>query len=210
MQENNEVEETPVVNGDLQDATVSGTDDRVRRGRKRALRLAGLALAILITVVVYLLRDRLRDAASYGYVGLFLISILGNATIVLPVPTLITAFLGGGIYNPVLVGIISAAGATLGELTGYLAGMGGQAIIENREIYDRFSRLMQRYGLVALFILAAIPNPFFDVAGIVAGMSRMRLHTFLLVTWAGKILKFVLIAYLGAGSLELLDGLGGS
>jgi uncharacterized membrane protein YdjX (TVP38/TMEM64 family) len=181
------------------------------RARGRALRIAGLFLAVAITVTVYLLRDRLSDATNYGYLGLFLISVLGNATIVLPVPTLVTAFLGGGIYSPVIVGIISAAGATIGELTGYVAGLGGQAIIENQDIYDRFDRWMDRYGLLALFVLAAIPNPFFDVAGIIAGMSRMRVATFMLVTWAGKIVKFVLIAYLGAGSVGLLDSLfGGS
>lgn len=171
----------------------------------RLLRLGGLVLALAITVVVYLLRDRLRDAAGYGYAGLFLISILGNATIVLPVPTLLTAFLGGGVYNPVLVGVISAAGATIGELTGYLAGLGGKAMIENQEIYARFDRWMERYGLWALLVLAAIPNPFFDVAGIIAGISKMRVSTFMLVTWAGKIIKFVLIAYLGAGSMGWLE-----
>ena len=181
--------------------------DRHQRSRNRILRLAGLLFAIAITVAVYLLRDRLKDAASYGYVGLFLISVLGNATIILPVPTLVTAFLGGGVYNPLLVGIISAAGATIGELTGYLAGMGGQAIVENREVYDRFSHWMERYGLFALFILAAIPNPFFDVAGIIAGMSHVRVTTFLVVTWGGKIVKFVIIALLGASSIGLLESL---
>ncbi len=159
--------------------------------------------------IVYLLRDRLQDAAGYGYPGLFLISILGNATIVLPVPTLLTAFLGGAIYHPVLVGVISAAGATIGELTGYLAGLGGQAIVENRALHDRFQGWMNRYGLIALFVLAAIPNPFFDIAGIIAGMSRMKVHTFMLLTWAGKIVKLVIVALLGAGSVDLLDRLQG-
>jgi uncharacterized membrane protein YdjX (TVP38/TMEM64 family) len=178
-----------------------------RKLRQRVLRVAGLILAVAITVTIYLLRDRLQAVAGYGYVGLFFISILGNATIILPVPTLLAAFLGGGIFNPILVGVISAAGATIGELTGYLAGFGGQAIVENRGMYERFQRWMQRYGLVALFVLAAIPNPFFDVAGIIAGMMRMRVATFMVVTWAGKIVKFVLIAYLGAGSIELLERL---
>ncbi len=180
------------------------------RGKNRLLRLFGLVLAVGITVVVYLLRDRLQDVASYGYLGLFLISVLGNATLILPVPTLLAAFLGGSVFNPVLVGIISAGGATIGEMTGYLAGVGGQVIVENRAIYVRFSHWMSRYGLLALFVLAAVPNPFFDIAGIIAGMSRMRVSTFLLVTGAGKIVKFVLFAYLGAGSIGILEGWLGS
>lgn len=173
--------------------------------RQRVLRIAGLILAIAITITVYLLRDRLQDVAGYGYLGLFIISILGYATIILPVPTLLAAYLGGGILNPVLVGVISAAGASIGELTGYLAGYGGQAIVENRELYERFQGWMQRYGVFALFVLAAVPNPFFDIAGIIAGMTRMKVWTFMIVVWAGNIVKFMLFAYLGAGSVELLD-----
>jgi len=174
-------------------------------GKRQLLRVAGLILAVAITIVVYLLRDRLQDAKEYGYAGLFLISIIGNATIVLPVPTMMAAFVGGGVLNPILVGVISAAGATIGELTGYLAGIGGQVIIENRDIHERFERWMDRYGLFALFLLAAVPNPFFDVAGIIAGMSGIPVTTYMMVVWAGKIVKFILIAYLGAGSMGLLD-----
>ncbi|MCJ7739676.1 MAG: VTT domain-containing protein [Anaerolineae bacterium] len=181
-----------------------------KQGKTRLLRFAGLILGVGITIVVYLLRDRLQDVKEYGYAGLFLISILGNATIVLPVPTMMAAFVGGGVLNPVLVGVISAAGATIGELTGYLAGVGGQAIIENRALHERIERWMDRYGLFALFFLAAIPNPFFDVAGIIAGMSGVPVTTYMLVVWAGKIVKFVLIAYLGAGSIGLLDSFVGS
>jgi uncharacterized membrane protein YdjX (TVP38/TMEM64 family) len=179
--------------------------DAAGKLRQQMLRIAGLILAVAITITVYLLRDRLQDVAGYGYLGLFFISILGYATIILPVPTLLAAYLGGGVLNPVLVGVISAAGASIGELTGYLAGYGGQAIVENRKLYERFQGWMQRYGLFALFFLAAVPNPFFDVAGIIAGMTRIKVWTFLLVVWAGNIIKFMLFAYLGAGSVELLD-----
>lgn len=168
-------------------------------------RIAGIVFALALTVTIFVFRDQLQRAERYGYLGIFIISVLGNATIVLPVPTFVTAFAGGGVFNPVLVGLISAAGATIGELTGYLAGISGKAVVENREMYARFQRWMQRYGLIALFVLAAIPNPFFDLAGIIAGVSRVPLYQFMLVTWAGKIVKFLIIAYLGAGSMRLLN-----
>jgi len=189
----------------LDEPAAAAASGEPKRSRTRLLRFAGLILAVAITIVVYLLRDRLQDVKEYGYAGLFLISIVGNATIVLPVPTMMAAFVGGGVFNPILVGVISAAGATIGELTGYLAGLGGLAIIENRDIHERFERWMARYGLFALFLLAAVPNPFFDVAGIIAGMSGIPVTTYMLVVWAGKIVKFILIAYLGAGSIGLLD-----
>ena len=179
------------------------------KGVKQAFwRYAGIIFAVIISIMIIVFRDQLKVVGNYGYIGLFLIAVVGNATIVLPVPTLVTAFAGGSVFNPVLVGVISAAGATIGELTGYIAGRSGTAIVENKEVYNRFKNWMDRYGLLALFILAVIPNPLFDVAGIIAGLSKMKVSTYLIVVCAGKIVKFLALAYLGAGSSKLLDQLG--
>ncbi len=191
----------------MADQAVTVEDNNSSVFWKKIWRFAGIAFAVGLTVAIFIFRDELREAERYGYLGIFVISMLGNATIVLPVPTMITAFAGGGIFNPILVGVISAAGATIGEMTGYVAGLSGKAIVERQDVYDRFKNWMDRYGLFALFTLAAIPNPFFDLAGIIAGMSKMRLTTFFVVTCAGKIVKFLIIAYLGAGSVNLLDRL---
>jgi uncharacterized membrane protein YdjX (TVP38/TMEM64 family) len=187
--------------------TTTGASQPVKRRFVGLSRVLGLALAIGITVSIFVFRDQLRRVGNYSYIGIFLISVIGNATIILPAPTFLTAFAGGSVFNPFVVGIIAAAGATIGELTGYLAGFSGQAIVENRRVFDRFQHWMHRYGLFALFVLAVIPNPFFDVAGIIAGISRIPLVYFLLITWAGKIVKFLVIAYLGAGSVGLLERL---
>lgn len=190
---------------------VSPEEQQSRKERIRTLiyRFGGIAFAIGVTVLLFVFREQLKGVERYGLIGIFLISVIGNATIVLPMPTFVTAFAGGAVFNPLLVAIISAAGATVGEMTGYLAGTSGKAMVENKDMYDRFNQWMNRYGLVALFVLAAIPNPFFDVAGIIAGVSKIPVTKFLVVTWAGKIVKFLIIAYLGAGSTNLLDGLFG-
>ena len=61
-----------------------------------------------------------------------------------------------------------------------------------------------RYTAPALFILAILPFPVFDVAGILAGALRMPVVKFLAVVIAGKIIKHVLAACLGAESFELV------
>lgn len=175
--------------------------------RSRLTRFGGIAFAITITAVIFAFRNQLQEEEikEYGYVGLFIISVIGNATIVLPVPTFVAAFAGGGVLNPFWVGVISAAGATIGEMTGYLAGMSSQTIVENKDTYARFKGWLDRYGLGALFVLAAIPNPLFDVAGIIAGMTRMPVPIFFLVTGAGKMVKFWLLALLGSSSSDLFE-----
>jgi membrane protein YqaA with SNARE-associated domain len=93
----------------------------------------GILLAVIVSILVFLFRDSFVNLKAYGLVGIFLISVLGNATIILPVPVVLTAFVGGSVYNPILVSVITALGPTIGELTGYLAGLSGQEIVLENE-----------------------------------------------------------------------------
>lgn len=163
---------------------------------KKYTKLLGLFLALVISVVIFVFRDKFTNLQGYGYAGLFLLSILGNATIVLPVPVVLTAFLGGGIFNPFWVGVVVSLGATIGELTGYLAGMSGRDVIE-KEKFKKIKGWMDKYGLWTIFVLAAVPNPAFDLAGIVAGATKISVYRYFLVVWLGKLLKFLLISYAG-------------
>ncbi|MFQ6058547.1 MAG: VTT domain-containing protein [Anaerolineae bacterium] len=180
---------------------------RVSGTRTTLMRLAALTFALLITAAILAYRDQLKGLAVYGYGGIFLISILGNATLLFPVPGLLATFVGGGLFNPLIVGFIAGAGHTLGELTGYLAGYGGQAIIEDQRLYQRLVSWMERHGDLTIFIFAAIPNPVFDVAGIAAGALRFPLWRFLLSCWAGKTLKTLAVALAGTQAIHFLEQL---
>lgn len=167
--------------------------------------LAALAFALLITAAVIVFRERLAGLAAYGYVGIFLVSLLGNATVILPAPSILAVLAGGGIFNPIVVGLTAGVGEALGELTGYLAGYGGRAVIENRDLYNRLEGWMRRNGAVTILLLSVLPNPFFDLAGIAAGVLRFPLWHFLLICWAGKTIKSLAIALMGAQSIRLLE-----
>lgn len=169
-----------------------------------ALRLIVLALVIAITVYVYSIRDQAEELARYGLPGVFLLSILSNATLVLPAPGLLFIFAAGGLLNPVGVAIAAGAGAIIGELTGYLAGFSGRAVVERTNVYERLEELTQRYGGWTILVLAAVPNPFFDLAGVAAGALRMPVSTFLIWGFLGKTLKMLGIAYAGALSIDWL------
>lgn len=129
---------------------------------------------------------------------MFLLSIACSATIVLPVPGWIIIATLGGILNPYLVGLISAAGATVGELTGYLLGYGGRLALKDAPLYQRMVGWVRRWGGWVIFVLAAIPNPLFDVAGAVAGAMRMPVWKFLLYGGLGRIPKHIVYATLGS------------
>jgi uncharacterized membrane protein YdjX (TVP38/TMEM64 family) len=115
----------------------------------------------------------------------------------LPFPTAVLIVNAGLILNPVLVGVISGAGATIGELTGYLAGYSGRMVIKDTPTYERIVGWMRRWGSWTIFVLALIPNPLFDIAGIIAGVLRYPWWKFVLVGMAGRIPKHILYAYSG-------------
>jgi uncharacterized membrane protein YdjX (TVP38/TMEM64 family) len=177
----------------------------IKKFLKRYSPLFSLLFAIAISVLIFVFRDKFESLQSYGYLGLFLLSILGNATIVLPVPIILTAFLGGAIFNPLIVGVVVSLGATIGEMTGYLAGAGGGEIIKKDPRVKKIRKWMEKYGLLTLLVLAAIPNPLFDLAGIVAGATKIPIYKYLTVVWVGKFIKFVTISYIGAGSINIID-----
>ncbi|MGD9001150.1 MAG: VTT domain-containing protein, partial [Anaerolineae bacterium] len=66
----------------------------------------------------------------------------------------------------------------------------------------------QRYGVFAIFLLALLPNPLFDVAGMAAGALRLPVWKFLLSCAAGKVIKNILFAVAGYYGIGALFGLG--
>lgn len=174
--------------------------------RLRLARLLALLAVIAVTVLLFSLRDRAAELAGYGYPGIFLLSLITNATLVLPMPGVAITFAAGAVFNPLAVGLAAGAGATLGELTGYVAGFSGQGVLERTPLYDRLERATERYGSWAIFVLALVPNPAFDLAGAAAGALRMPLGQFLFWAFLGKWLKMSAFALAGAQSaLWFLD-----
>jgi uncharacterized membrane protein YdjX (TVP38/TMEM64 family) len=182
-------------------ARPAGQTRPVRRVLSRLWRPAlGLGIAAAISVLVLRIGDRVEQFEPYGYPGVFVISLLGNATVILPAPSLAIVSVAGSILNPYLVGIFAGAGSALGELTGYLAGSSGRAVVQDRERYEHMVAWMQRHGLWVILVLSIIPNPLFDLAGIAAGALQIPVHQFLLACWAGKTIKTTVFA-LGGGVL---------
>ena len=170
----------------------------------RALILVGV---IALTIVLVINRDKIQELKAYGYPGIFLFSILANATIFVPVPGVVFTSAMGAVFNPLFVSIAAGAGAALGELSGYLAGFSGQAVVEGSERYQQVVRWMEKYGDITILVLAFIPNPLFDLAGIIAGILKMPIWKFLIYCVIGKILKMMMFAYSGYWVINFIDGI---
>lgn len=172
--------------------------------RLLVFRLLTVIAVIAITVFIFSIRDKVEQYSQYGYPGIFLLSILGNATIILPAPAFAIAFAAGAIFNPIGVALAAGAGSAIGELTGYMAGYSGRGVIARVEIYKKLEAWTEKYGGWTIFALAVIPNPFFDLGGLAAGALRMPVYVFLAWGFVGKTLRMLAIAYAGSKSMDWL------
>ena len=169
-------------------------------------RLLALIFVIGISVYIFSIRDQAEQLAAYGYPGIFLLSLLAYATVLLPAPGVAIVFTMGAVFSPIGVALAAGAGAALGELSGYLAGFSGQAVIERTDTYARLSQWMRRNGPLTVLILSALPNPFFDLAGVAAGSLKMPVRRFIFWCWIGETIKMTLFAFAGSFSLDKLFG----
>jgi uncharacterized membrane protein YdjX (TVP38/TMEM64 family) len=166
--------------------------------RKLLLRLGALLLVAALSVFLFFNRDQITHLGVYGYPGIFLISILANATIIIPLPGVAITSAMGAVFNPFWVAVAAGLGAGLGESSGYLAGLSGRETVQKSEKMRRITGWMEKYGGLTILILAFIPNPAFDLAGIAAGALKIPYIQFITWTCVGKILKMLMFAYGGA------------
>jgi membrane protein YqaA with SNARE-associated domain len=142
--------------------------------------------------------------SPFGLLGLFAFSALSSATLFLPVPGMALTVLAATVADPWLVGIAAGSGQAIGELTGYLAGATGTAVVSERLAASRTATWMRRYGAGTIFVLAAVPNPIFDMAGLLAGAVRMPLVRYLGAAGAGKIIRNTMLAFATVHGATLL------
>jgi len=147
--------------------------------------------------------------ATYGYLGAFLISIIGNFTIIFPIPySMAIFFLGAsGVVNPLILGIVSGIGAQIGEISAYLLGRGVSKIELEKKYGARFKKINQmieKHGLWAIFIFAATPLPD-DMVLVPAGIIGYDFKKTMIAGFLGKILLTTFLAYAGYYSMTFIE-----
>jgi len=165
----------------------------------------GAALFFLIKCLTTCFDISIKELGHAGILAVFGISLLSNASIIVPVGIHIAAMMAAAaVWNPFLVAFAASTGGTLGELTGYYAGYFEKRIAANGSPgYARFAGWVKKYGQWAVFLLSLQPVIPFDIAGLAAGAAKMPLWRFLLLCWAGKFPKYVLFCYFGIGLIHI-------
>lgn len=178
----------------------SQTGAQQKKPKHKLLKIGLIFFLILFTFLIAINRDKLDVGwfRALGYPGVFLMAALGSSTVLLPIPHLAFTFTMGTVLNPWLTGLSAGAGDALGEITGYMAGYAVEDIAGHSSLYTKLEWWMRRNGDLTIFVLSLFPVPFFDLAAMAGGIVGYPLWRFMLATWAGKTIKGVIAAWMGA------------
>lgn len=173
-----------------------------KRLRNKAIPLLILFLVLALTITLFLFfqqnPEKIKEFEKYGYPGAFLISLVSTATIILPAPGILLVIAIGATLNPVLVGLISAVGGSIGEMTGYMLGHSGRGFARSNKMLVRAEGWMKRRGFLTVFLFSLIPLLPFDVVGVVSGALHFPIWKFLLACFLGKTLLTIVLIQTGA------------
>lgn len=185
-------------------------------GRQWAKLIVTLVLFIIVILGLTYLAHKLfkliplpfNEGGAVWYLAVFITFLVTSLSLVIPVPVATPVLVAAALEaNPVFIGLAAAVGSSIGEMGGYLIGrVSRSALIKENfmcRINDRFcnSRIkldIQKYGFVAIGILAAQPLFPFDIAGLIGGSLKMNFPRFFGVLLAGRTVKYLLLAIAAA------------
>ena len=172
--------------------------------------LVGLSFgfALLLEYLMAYFNVSVERFASTAYLLVFIITLASNASILVPVALHVSIMIAAAKYfDPVLIALSASVAGALGEISAYYAGRWGRKRIvqlENTPGYERLVGWMERHGSWGIFLISLQPIFPIDVAGLLAGVSKMPLWKFFLPCLAGKFPKYILACYIGEPFLEVL------
>jgi len=191
---------------ELREALTMPTKGSLAKAILLLMSILVVALGLSFLLHHFFPEKELERFAEYGYLGVFLVTLVCSLSIVLPLPGTVVVLAAAGIWNTPLIALVASIGGTLGEISAYLLGYGGRTFIapKQSERYQAAERWMRRHGGWAIFIFALIPFLIFDFIGIAAGVFRYPLKRFFLFTWLGRLPRSLVECYIGASLLDFI------
>ena len=140
----------------------------------------------------------MEPLTEFGTLGLFASAFLAATILPLSSEVVLSALLLNGGSAPLLVAV-ATAGNVLGSCTNYAIGFWGGEVIVRKVLRLSETQLAtarrryNRYGVLSL-LLAWVPV-IGDPLTIAAGIARTRMAVFLVLVTAGKLARYVVLAW---------------
>lgn len=137
--------------------------------------------------------------ADYGLVGMFLLTVLAGTLVPVGSPALVAlAALLGAPKIPLI--LVSTSGFTVGMISNYaLAYYLGRPFVMKKagKTYEEISHLWSKFGWILYTIFGLIPVLPVEILSLICGMVKARFRTFLILTFASRLIVFTILAYFG-------------
>ena len=172
------------------------------RNATRAQKIIAVVAVIALNIALFLAPIDYAGLGAFAYPGAFLITLLANAAVVVPVPYIpIVAHIAATADSAVVVVLVAALGSALGESVAYAVGRVEKDIFTGHPWFERLRGFFSHEWRAGLFLfLFAMPlNPVFDVGGLGAGALGVSFRTFFIAVLLGRIVRFTVIALVAFG-----------
>ena len=182
-----------------------------------------VAVTVALCVVVIYYKDALMSVVhieKYGLLGVFIFAFIAGSVVnfvATPFPYWLLVFTmpsilapSWGALAPLWVGLISALGASLGQLLTFMVGYSGSRIYHkftvniNNRFYNRCIGWAQRHGSWAVFAMSALFNPVHLPMTLAIAALRYPPLKFYIFSLLGNLVKSLFIAYCGYFGLTSL------
>jgi len=169
--------------------------------------LAWVLYSYLAEGIVYLLATSDINSVvdfinSFGLLAVVIFILLIILEVVLaPIPPFVLYVAGGMIFGAFLGGTLTLFGNVLGAVIAFfIARKYGRKLVEkkiNKKLRKNFDKFTKKYGAFALFLLRLNPFTTSDIFSYMAGLTKMRIRTFIFSTALGLIPLIYIQTYLG-------------
>lgn len=170
----------------------------------KVLDIISILIIVGFSLLAFLMRDAVQKYAPVSYLGVLLVCFIANASVLLPAPSILVVVQYSMILNPVLTALCGAVGATLGEMTGYLAGAHGGNLLASK-IRKKVLSVMPKHPYLVVFCFSLIPLPVFDIVGLIAGAMKLNQSKFFASCLLGKLIKMASFAWMANYIIKLLN-----
>jgi membrane protein YqaA with SNARE-associated domain len=136
-----------------------------------------------------------------GAWGVFAIAALDGAALGLPMDPIVATYVYQNRSRFLLYVLMASTGSALGSIVIYGIGyLGGEELLRKRISPDRFEKFHQafeKHPFWSLMFPAMLPPPTpFKLFALAAAVSEMRLTHFLMAIFAGRFVRFLVLAVL--------------
>jgi len=159
--------------------------------RSKIFKKITFVLGILFLIFSGFISLRPDIFLRFGILGIFIFNLFGPG--ILLIPSLARHM------NILLLAIVSAGGTSLNDSVAWVIGVSGASIIPKSNNTKNIENTVKKYGVFALFFWSLIPFPY-DLVGFVAGYLGLSYPRYIIPTFLGKLLRFLLI---GAGVIQI-------